>query len=297
MSINTLMLHAGHAHAHSDFDIVHIIGDTLTDALKILPLLFIAYLIIEIVEHKASDKLRRMLSSKYAGVPGGALFGLFPECGFSVAASNLYAEKLISAGTLAAVFIATSDEALPIILSMPETAGYFLPLLLLKLGLAIIAGYLLDGVLHIIKRKKHENEHEHSHAHGEHVHEAGEHHHCSYCDSNRGILKNSLSRTLTTALFIIATVFIFNCIVALIGEENIENAMAAVKYLQPFVTALLGLIPSCAVSVMLAGLFAEGAISFGALVAGLCAGAGAGIAVLVRSCKNIKKSLFIVGYV
>ena len=296
------MLYADHAHAHShgEFDIFHIIGETLTDALKILPLLFIAFLVIEIIEHKAADKLRRALSSKRAGVFGGALLGLFPECGFSVAASNLYAEKLISAGTLVAVFIATSDEALPIILSVPETASYFLPLLLLKLVLALIAGYMLDIILKLAGKRVHETKEEHihhTHSHDQHFHGAGEHHRCSYCDSNRGIIKNSLSRTLVTILFIILTIFVFNSIVSLIGEDNIKGLMGSIKYLQPFITALAGLVPSCAVSVMLAGLFAQGAISFGALVAGLCAGAGAGIAVLLRSCKDIRKSLSIIGYV
>ena len=298
MSINTIMLHIEHSHSHSGFDLGSIITDTLIDGVKILPLLFLAYLIIEIIEHKASHKLRRALSDKRAGVLGGALLGLFPECGFSVAASNLYAEHLISAGALVAVFISTSDEALPILLSMPETAGYFLPLILIKLFCALIAGYLLDGIMRIVKRRGDIHEHEsHHHAHGEHVHEAGEHHHCSFCDSNRGILQSSLKRTLMTALFILATIFVFNSIVAFVGEETIENIMSSAKFLQPFITALLGLIPSCAVSVMLVGLFAEGAISFGALAAGLCAGAGAGIAVLVKSCKDIRKSLLIIGYV
>ena len=302
MSINNLMLYADHAHEHlhGEFNIFHIIGETFTDALKILPLLFVAFLVIEIIEHKAADKLRNALSSKRAGVFGGALFGLFPECGFSVAASNLYAEKLISAGTLAAVFIATSDEALPIILSVPQTAPYFFALLLLKLVLALAAGYLLDFILKLVKSHgiaKKEEHNEHTHHHDQHFHEAGEHHRCSYCDSNRGIIKNSLSRTFVTILFIILTIFLFNCIVSLIGEENIKGMMGSIKYLQPFITALLGLVPSCAVSVMLAGLFSEGAISFGALVAGLCAGAGAGVAVLFKSCKDIKKSLSIVCYV
>lgn len=303
MSINPIMLYADHAHTHmhGEFNILHIIGETLTDALKILPLLFIAFLVIEIIEHKAADKLRNALSSKRAGVFGGALLGLFPECGFSVAASNLYAEGLISAGALAAVFIATSDEALPIILSVPETARYFFVLLILKLVLALIAGYTLDFILKLAKRKLLDSNKEthahHDHAHDQHFHEAGEHHRCSFCDSNRGIIKNSIARTLVTLLFIILTIFVFNCAVSLIGEENIRSMMSSIKYLQPFITALLGLVPSCAVSVMLAGLFAEGAISFGALVAGLCAGAGAGIAVLFKSCKETKKCLLIVCYV
>ncbi len=292
------MLQAAHAHAHSGFDIVHIISDTLLHSLRMLPLLFLTYLIIEIVEHKAADKLRRALGDSRGGVIGGAVLGLFPECGFSVAAANLYSEKLISAGVLAAVFIATSDEALPILLSMPETRHFFLHMLIIKLVCAIVAGYTLNGIIKLVSYKNREHNHAHAHPHHEHghVHEAGEHHHCEFCDSNEGILKNSLKRTLITALFIVVTVFVFHTIVSLVGEETIEYVMESARYFQPFITALIGLIPSCAVSVLLTGLFLEGVISFGALAAGLCAGAGAGIAVLFKSGRSFKDSLFITGY-
>lgn len=297
MNLNALLLHTEHVHGREGLDFPSILADSFLDTLKILPLLFLAYLVIEVIEHKAANKLKNTLSHKHAGVLTGALLGLVPECGFSVAASNFYAEGLISAGTLVAVFVSTSDEALPIILSMPETAGYFLPLLAIKFLSAVAAGFLLDGILRFFSAKHAENEHlSHHHGHGEHIHEAGEHHHCSFCDSNLGVFKSTLKRTLMTGLFIFATVAVFNCIVGLVGEENIENFLCASAAFAPFITALVGLIPSCAVSVLLASLFAEGVISFGALAAGLCAGAGAGIAVLARSCKSAKKCLFIVGY-
>ena len=250
------------------------------------------------------DKLKAAFSSKGAGVLSGALLGLFPQCGFSVAAANLYSEKLISAGALVAVFISTSDEALPIILSAPETAKYFLPLLLIKLFGAIAAGFILDFVLSKFKHHDHhdeheheEHDHEHGHHHGEHTHAHGVHHHCAHCDSNRGIIKNALTRTGSTISFILLTVFVFNIAVALIGQERIEYALKSVSVLQPLIAAFIGLVPSCAVSVILAGLFTTGAISFGALAAGLCAGAGAGMAVLFKTNKGIKNSLLILGYV
>ena len=297
MNFTPILLHAEHT---ADFNIVTIILDTLIDGLKMLPLLFIAYLVIEIIEHKAMDKLKAAFSSKGAGVLSGALLGLFPQCGFSVAAANLYSEKLISAGALAAVFISTSDEALPVILSAPETARYFLPLVLIKLLGGIAAGFLLDFILSHIKPHRHHGEHaEHHHTdrhHGEHTHAHGVHHHCAHCDSNRGIIKNSLIRTGSTLCFILLTVFVFNTAVALIGQSRIESALEAVSVLQPLIAALLGLVPSCAVSVILAGLFCEGVISFGALAAGLCAGAGAGVAVLFKANKRVGNSIFIVTY-
>ena len=297
MNLNLIMLHT--AHVHEDFDLLSILLDTLIHGAKMLPLLFLAYLIIETVEHKAMDKLRRVFADKKTGVVGGALLGLIPECGFSVAAANLYSEKIISTGALAAVFIATSDEAFPILLSSGETRGYFLPLILVKLFLAVIAGFLLDFLYALFKPKhKHHRGHHHDHAHhhGEHIHEAGEHHHCAFCDSNKGIFLSALKRTVYILLFLIATVFVFNTVIGLIGEERVEAVMASIPFLQPFIAALIGLIPSCAVSIMLTGLFTEGIISFGALVAGLCAGAGAGIAVLLKSGRGLKKSLFLIGY-
>lgn len=296
MDLNMIPLHAGHTHSHG-FEPLEILLDSLIDTAKILPLLFLAYLMIELIEHKAASKLRGALSNKRAGVFTGALLGLVPECGFSVAAANLYAEKLIGAGTLVAVFISTSDEALPIVLSMPETASFFLPLLLIKFACAIVAGFLLNGILKLFGGTHTHEAHAHKHhSHSEHVHEAGEHHHCTFCDSNLGIFQSTIKRTLMTALFIFATIVVFNGVVALVGEETIEAFLASSAIFQPFICALVGLIPSCAVSVMLASLFCEGAISFGALAAGLCVGAGAGVAVLLRSCESMKKSLLLVGY-
>lgn len=303
MNFKTILLHASHG---GGFDILHVIEDTLIDALKMLPLLFLAYLVIEIIEHKAMDKLKRAFSSERAGVFSGAVLGLFPQCGFSVAAANLYSEKLISAGALAAVFISTSDEALPIILSMPETAKYFIPLLLIKLIGAVSAGLLLNLIASAVKKnKKHDvHRHEHEHAHGrfdlihsEHTHENGVHHHCAHCDSNAGIIRNSVTRTLSTMMFIVITIFLFNLVVSLVGHETIEHLLESVSMFQPVIAAIIGLIPSCAVSVILAGLFTEGVISFGALAAGLCAGAGAGFAVLFKSNSSIKGSLSILAYI
>lgn len=296
MNLSTIMLHA---HVHEGFDFVQILIDTLIHGLKMLPFLFIAYLIIETVEHKAMDKLRRVLGSRGTGVLGGSLLGLIPQCGFSVAAANLYSEKFISAGALAAVFIATSDEALPVILSSGETRKFFLPLVLLKFVLAVIAGFLLDFLLFVFDKKQRAEKHSghHGHHHGEHVHEAGEHHHCSFCDSNKGIFVSTVKRTAFTMLFLLATILVFDTVIGLVGEESFEKFFSALSYVQPFAASLIGLIPGCAVSVMLVGLFTEGMISFGALVAGLSAGAGVGIAALLNSGRGLKNSLSVIGYI
>ncbi len=303
MDFGLYTLHGVHGHTVG-FNLTDIIVDTLIDSAKMLPLLFLAYLVIEIVEHKAMDKLKRAFANEKLGVLSGALLGLFPQCGFSIAAANLYSEKLIAAGTLAAVFISTSDEALPVVLSSPATAKYFLPLVIIKLGGALLAGYLLNALVKAFGKKSHSSEvhghsHEHEHLnviHPEHTHENGEHHHCKACDSDSGIFKSALLRTLSTTLFIMATLFIFNLIISLLGEDAVEKLLLSGSVFEPFVAALIGLLPSCAVSVILAGAFSEGVLSFGALAAGLCAGAGAGLAVLFKSNGRIKNSLFIAFY-
>lgn len=296
MNLTMIMLHG--AHSHEGFNIIDLLLDTLIHGLKMLPLLFVAYLIIETVEHKAMDKLKLVLGKKETGVLGGSVLGLFPECGFSVAAANLYAENFISAGGLAAVFIATSDEALPIILSSGDTRKFFLPTVGILFILSLIAGFLIDFVLKFAKNKDdaHEHHHHYSHSH-EHVHEAGEHHHCSFCDSNKGIFLSTLKRTFMTLLFLLATIFVFNSIITLVGESRFEGLFEKLGVLQPFIAALIGLIPSCAVSITLVGLFTEGVISYGALMAGLASAAGVGIAVLVKSSGNFKKTIMFISYI
>lgn len=286
---------ASHIHIQGDGGFAHSLYYALIHTVEhswyILPILFLVYLLIEAVSHKAMDKLKGALSSPTLGVISASALGLIPQCGFSVAASNLYAERLISAGAAAAVFIATSDEALPIIASNPDSIKWFLPIVLIKFFYAILVGNLVNLVFKLTKIDKKENHchhHSHHHGHDEHIHEAGEHHHCAHCDSNAGILKTAVSRSLSVFAFVLITSFAVNLAVELLGEDRLGSILLTNSPLQPFLAALIGLIPNCAVSVLSANLFSAGTLGFGSLVAALCSGAGMGIAVLFRVNKNMR---------
>ena len=250
--------------------------DTLIDALKTLPFLFGAYLIIEFIEHRAAEKFAAWLSKfGRAGSIIGALLGVVPQCGFSVAAANLYSNRMITAGTLIAVFISTSDEAIPVLLANPQSVGKILPLVGAKLVLAAVAGLAID-FSGIFKTKKQDEEavvelHSHCHTEGE-----------------GGIIKSALRHTAETFIFLIAVMLVLNVAIALIGESAFENFLMGGTLFQPILAGLVGLIPNCAASVVLSQLYAEGAISFGSAVAGLSAGAGVGLLVLFRT--NLDKS-------
>lgn len=263
-----------------------------------LPLLFIVYLVIEIIEHKAMDRVRVTLANKTLGIPAAAALGLFPQCGFSVAAANLYSERLITAGTVAAVFVATSDEAFPILISNPSSVKWFIPMLALKFVYAVIVGFAVNGIFKLARLDKAKAHEHHHHHHGsEHTHGGGEHHHCSHCDSNRGILSAAIRRTLAIFLFVYITSFVMHTLIGVIGEDKLSALLMTDTLVQPVIAALFGLIPNCAASVITTELFISGALGFGSLAAALCAGAGVGILVLLRVNRNMKQNLSLIGII
>lgn len=269
-----------------------VIFDSLIDSLKTLPFLFAVYLIIEFIEHRALDKIRAAFSNEKLGIVSAAALGLFPQCGFSVAAANLYSEKLITAGTLVAVFISTSDEAVPIFASNSESLKWLLPLLGVKFIFAVAAGFIVNALFRVLKLNDSKKVIDNSKTH---IHENGEHHHCDCCDSRKGILRNVFTRTLSIFVFILATTLLLNIIIYLIGDENLKKFLLTDSIFQPMVAALIGLIPNCAASVVLSQLFVAGTISFGSLTAGLCAGAGVGMLVLFRVNRPMKQNFAILG--
>ncbi len=259
-----------------------IILDTLLDSVKMLPFLFGAYLLIEFLEHKASDKLQNALSkSGNHGIVVGAILGTVPQCGFSVAAANLYSGKVITLGTLIAVFISTSDEAIPVLLSSPGNAGVLLKLIIAKIVIALIAGFLVDFVL----KARHVQENEP---------ELQDHNVlCHHCGCEHGIIRSAIKHTVSIFLFSLLVSFVLNGLITWIGQDTISKVLLTDSVFQPFIAALIGLIPNCAASVMLVQLFLAGSLSFGSVVAGLCTGAGIGLAVLFRANRNWKKNLLI----
>ncbi len=273
--------------------LTHALTHTLEHTWYMLPLLLLIYLLIETVEHKAMDKVRRVLASDNLGVVGAAALGLFPQCGFSVAAANLYAERLITAGTVGAVFVATSDEAFPILLASPERVKWFLPLLAVKFVYAVAVGFFVNFIFRITKLDK--AKHREVHAHGEHIHEGGEHHHCSHCDSRNGIVSAALKRGLSIFAFVFVTSFIVHLVIDLIGEDKLAVLMMTDSIFQPFLTALIGLIPNCAASVVATELFVSGTLGFGSLAAALSAGAGVGMLVLFRVNRSHRQNFALLG--
>ena len=259
---------------------IEIIEETLIDSIKLLPFLFITYLIMEYIEHKTSDKLKNTIkkSGKYGPVIGG-LLGTIPQCGFSVAATNLYATRIITLGTLISVYLATSDEMIPILLSEGAPITTILLILGIKLVIAIIAGFIIDF---IIRRKNKENDEE------ERIIDLCEKEHC-HCE--HGIFKSALKHTLNIFVFIIIITFIINILIHFIGEDNIANFVRINPILGPVLAGIIGLIPNCASSVILTQLYVENVIPVATMISGLLAGTGIGLAVLFKMNKGIKENL------
>ena len=259
---------------------LEIIEETLVDGVKLLPFLFITYLIMEYIEHKTSDKLKNTIkkSGKYGPVIGG-LLGTIPQCGFSVAATNLYATRIITLGTLISVYLATSDEMIPILLSEGAPITTILSILGIKLVIAIFAGFIIDF---IIRRKNKENDEE------ERIIDLCEKEHC-HCE--HGIFKSALKHTLNIFVFIIIITFIINILIHFIGEDNIANFVRINPILGPVLAGIIGLIPNCASSVILTQLYVENVIPVATMISGLLAGTGIGLAVLFKMNKGIKENL------
>ena len=272
-------------------EFLEVLLDTGIDALKLLPFLFITYLIMEYIEHKTGDKTKNIIkkSGKWGPV-FGAILGIFPQCGFSAAAANLYAGRVITLGTLIAIFLSTSDEMLPILISEAAPIDIILKILATKLVIGIIAGVVIDFVGQAFKKKKEKQENE------EAVEEIGhmcEHEHC-HCEKE-GILKSSIKHTLNIFIFIIIISLVMNVAIYFIGEEKISNLILNMPVVGPLIAGIVGLIPNCASSVILTQLYLQNVISVGSMIGGLLVGSGIGILILFRVNENIKENMKIIG--
>ena len=224
---------------------LEVIEETLLDSIKLIPFLFIAYLIMEYIEHKTSQKSRETIkkSGKFGPLIGSFL-GIFPQCGFSVVATNFYAGRVITLGTLISVYLTTSDEMIPIMISEAVPLWTILKILFVKLVIGIVAGFVIDFVLRLINKNKKIEE--------ENIVDLCEHDHC-HCE--KGILKSSIHHTLSIFVFILIVTFIINTAIYFIGEENISNILLNKPIFGPIVSSLIGLIPNCASSVIITNMY------------------------------------------
>ncbi len=260
-------------------ELIHILEHTVWDSLKMLPFLFAAYLLIEFVEHKSAGRLERALKGAGRfGAVGGALLGCIPQCGFSAAAANLYAGRVITLGTLVAVFISTSDEAIPVLLAHPGSLGVIGKLLLVKIILAVAAGMVID--LFFVKPASTQDTQEHLKKICTHCHCSGGH-----------IITSALRHTAQIFFFIFLFTLVINILIEWVGEENLSTWLMQDSIFQPLLAGLFGMIPNCASSVILTELYLAGNLSFGSAMAGLSAGAGVGLAVLFRANRPMKENI------
>ena len=263
--------------------LIHTIEHTLEDTLSMLPFLFIAFLVLESLEHYSGNLVGRTLTKAAKACPAiGALLGCIPQCGFSVIASNLYSGGIITLGTLLAVFLSTSDEAVLILLAHPENTGTILPLLATKVVIAIIAGYLAN--LFFGNRIGSEK----------HIETLCEDSGCG-CHEHHGILRPALAHTIQLFVYIFVFTAVLNLIIESFGLETVATFLLEGSIFQPFLAALIGFIPNCAASVILTELYLSGTLSFASIIAGLCTNAGVGLIVLFRVNKNTSENLKIAG--
>lgn len=280
------------------------IEDAFFDTLKALPILYLVYLLVAFFSHKNILK-----TSKKTGPLVASALGQIPQCGFSGVMADLYSKRHITMGTLIAVFLATSDEALPVMLSEPNSIVTILVLLAIKFVCGVGFGYLVDYVLvrkrTVVPAKNLNSACHFSGIQEEEVDHCGCHHHqehneakvktCGHDKCADNIFLHALEHTLDIAFYLLVASLIINLLVYFIGIENISAVLVSNSIFQPLLVALIGLIPSCAISVLFCELFFSGVLSFGSLVAGLCAGAGLGLIILFTKNKNIKENLFILG--
>lgn len=262
---------------------LEVLLETIVDSIKLLPFLFLAYLLIEFIENKAQEKTTKAIekSGKFGPIMG-ALLGIIPQCGFSAAAANLYVGRVITLGTLISIFLSTSDEMLPVLISKAAPIGIIIEILLIKIFIGMVCGIVIDL---LIKHKEADKKEEiHKLCHDEHCH----------CEES-GIFKSSIKHTLQIFVYIFIVSLILNYAIHYIGEERLASLILNIPILGTIISGLIGLIPNCASSVILTELYLGNILSMGAMIAGLLVNSGIGVLVLFKVNKNLKENITILG--
>lgn len=263
----------------------HVLEHSVADTLYIIPFLFITYVAMEWLEHKTGGKTEAAI--KRAGAAGpfiGAVVGVVPQCGFSAAAATLWAGRVITLGTLFAVFLSTSDEMLPIFIAEQVPLIVILKIIGAKIIIGMVMGFLVDAALRIARRIDIPL----------HIHDLCEQEHCHCHDGEGGILKSALKHTLQVTLFIFVITIVLNGVLEVVGEDVLGEFLSANPALSVFGSALVGLVPNCPASIVIAQLYVEGVLGSGAMLAGLLVSAGVGLLVLVRTNRRPKENLAII---
>ena len=285
-----MLLHADHSSHAGFFEhlegfgrfLDEVILHAFVDTLKLVLMLFLTYLLMEFIEHKASDNARKLMSKTgNLGPLVGGIFGAVPQCGFSAAAANLYTGRVITLGTLIAVFLSTSDEMLPIMIAGNIKISTVLLIILYKTAVGIVMGLAIDLTCRLMKIKKRE-------INIDEICESDE------CHCERGIFFSALHHTVSVSIFILAVTVLINAAIFLIGAGTLSSGILSIPVLSHLICTVVGLIPNCAASVALTGLAMSGVISVGSMMSGLFAGAGVGLVVLFKMNKHPKENLLIV---
>lgn len=261
---------------------IDLLQDACVDNLKLLPFLFVTYLVMELLEHGTGSRFQKRIQTagKFGPLWGGIL-GVVPQCGFSAAAASLYAGRVITIGTLMAIFLSTSDEMLPILLSEAVAPITIVKILGTKVILAIVSGFIVEFVYHsILKFRGEEMD----------IHVVCEEEHCNCGD---GAVVAAIKHTLRIFCYIFLISLVLNGVIAWIGEEAIASTFTAVPVVGELIAALIGLIPNCASSVVITQLYLSNIIGAGAMMAGLLVNAGVGMLVLFRLNRHAKQNLAI----
>lgn len=299
--------------------LVDVLADSVIDTLKLIPFLLVTYLAMEALEHFASNKVKEAV--EHAGAAGpvvGALLGALPQCGFSAMAATLFSGRVVTAGTLVAVILSTSDEMIPVFVAHQQPAGRMLSIIAIKVVLGIVAGLLLDLVLRLLHRAGDGHTHihelcerEHCHCeeadeldeerhdldhHGDHHdhHEHGHHHGHGHSHHGAwGIVRSACVHTAQVTAFIFLISLLFGLIIEGLGVDSIRSTLAYHPVRATFIAALVGLIPNCGASVAIAELFLDGTLATGPMLAGLLSSGGVGLLVLWRTNADARQNVYV----
>lgn len=277
-------LHEGHLHSDG-LSVFSVMEHSIIDTLPMIPILIITFILIEYMEHRFSGSLQEKVRN--AGVLGpfiGALIGIIPQCGFSIMAVAFYSKKVISLGTMISIFIATSDEAIPVLLSMDSSYSSILPFIITKIIIAVLFGYIIDTIFNRMKMKSET-------ALTKEFEESA----CKCIDGKSikftRVLIHSLERTLKVTVYIFVVTFLLSLVIEYFGVDALAGTAFSNPYGQIVISSLIGLIPNCAISVGLVKLFTVNAIGFSSVIAGLSSNAGLALIFLFRG--NKKKAFII----